>query len=144
MRPTPLRLLVGLAVLGTAASARADELKFSAQLNKTKMDVGEPVTLTLTLTGDIAGTKLRQLELPEGFTVAAQSQQTNFSINAGVTERSLSLVYVVVPQKAGTFKLGPFTVVHGKQALETEPIEVTVEKPALPPNFQPQGERFTL
>ena len=144
MRPTPLRLLAGLAVLGIAASARAEELKFSAQLNKTTMNVGEPVTLTLTLTGDIAGTKLRKLELPEGFTVAAQSQQTNFSMNAGVTERSLSLIYIVVPQKAGTFKLGPFTVVHHKKEFQTEPIEVTVNISALPPKFQPQGERFTL
>ena len=144
MRLMPLRLLVGLAVLGIAASARADELKFSAQASKTTVNVGEPITLTLTLSGDIVGAKLKELQLPEGFAVAAQSQQTNFTLDAGVMERSLGLVYVVVPQQAGTFKLGPFTVVHHKKEFQTEPIEVTVKKSALPSKFQPQGERFTL
>ena len=144
MAPAPLRLLVGLAVLGIAASALADELKFSAQANKTTVNVGEPITLTLTLSGDIVGAKLKELQLPEGFTVAAQSQQTNFTLNAGAMERSVGLVYVVVPQQAGTFKLGPFTLVHHEKEFQTEPIEVTVEKSALPSKLQPQGERFTL
>ena len=124
--------------------AWAGELRISAAVDKTTVNVGEPLTLTLTVSGDIAGAKLRPPQWPEGFTVAAQSQQTNFSINAGVTERSTGLVYVLVAQKAGAFKLGPFTVVREQQTLDTEPIDVTVEKSALPPNLQPQGERFTL
>ena len=139
-----LRLLTWAAVLGVATLAWADELKCSAQADKTKVNVGEPITLTLTLSGDIVGARLKALQLPEGFTVAAQSQQTNFTLNAGAMERSVGLVYVVVPQQAGTFKLGPFTVVHHEKEFQTEPIEVTVEKSALPSKFQPQGERFTL
>ena len=139
-----LRFLAWVAVFGVATLAWAGELSVSAKADKTSVAVGEPITLTLTMSGDVTGAKLRQPEWPEGFAVAAQSQQTNFSFNAGVMERSLGLVYVLVPQKAGTFKLGPFTVVHEKKELQTEPIEVTVEKPATPPHFQPQGERFTL
>ena len=139
-----LRLLAWAAVFLVAVFAWADELKFSAQMNKTDVDVGDPITLTLTLSGDIAGSKLRPLNLPEGFIVAAQSQETNFALSNGAMKRSLSLVYVLVPQKSGTFKLGPFTILHSKQELQTEQIEVTVKKPALPPHFEPQGERFTL
>lgn len=131
-------------VCSMAAAAWAQDLKFSAQVDKTAADVGEPVTLTLTLAGDTADATLRPLNLPEGLVIAAQSQQSNFTIHAGAMERAVSLVYVLVPQKAGTFTLGPFIVEHRKKEFQTAPVEVTVKKSALPPTLKPQGERFTL
>ena len=142
---------VGIAVLawfpsaGCAAAAGAEDLSLSVKVDKTTVNLGDPVTLTLTLGGDIAGVDLSRVEFPEEFVVGARSQSTNFSIRAGSMERSISLVYVLIPQKAGTFHLGPFTIEHQKKELKTEPIEITVKKPAVPPpSLQPQGERFTL
>ena len=132
------------AVCAMASAAWAQDLKFSAQVDKTAATVGEPVTLTLTLTGDTADATLRPLNLPEGLVVAAQSQQSNFTIHAGSMERAISLVYVLVPQKDGTFTLGPFTVEHQKKEFQTTPVELTVKKSAPTPKLQPQGERFTL
>jgi len=123
---------------------RSEELAFSAKVDKTEIDVGSPVTLTLTLTGDISGVEFPEVELPEGLAVAARSQSTNFSIRAGAMERSASLACVVVPQRAGTFQVGPFTIRHRQKAFETETIEITVKKSALPPHFTPHGDRFTL
>jgi hypothetical protein len=59
-------------------------------------------------------------------------------------ERSITLTYVLVPQRDGTFQLGPFQVEHKGATIPTEPITITVEKAALPPSLSPHGERVTL
>ena len=129
-----------------AASAFAEDLTFSAQVDKTTVNINEPITLTLTLAGDLQGADLSEFKLPDGFVVAAQSQSTNFSIRSGATERSTNLVYVLVPQQAGTFRMGPFTIRQQKKEFQTEAIEITVKKSPLPPpsRLRPQGERYTL
>ena len=130
--------------VAVAFPAWAQDLTFSARVDKTTVNIGDPIQLTVTLSGDISGVSLPLPQLPEGFSIVARSQSTNFSIQAGAMERSVSLLYVIVPQRAGTFELGPFAITHKKKELKTEPIEITVKKSALPPNLPPQGERFTL
>ncbi len=133
------------AALGSPAWAEEQDLVFSAKVDKTTVTLGTPVTLTISLSGDLSGVQLPAFEFPEGFLVAARSQSTSFSVRAGAAERSTSLQYLLVPQQAGTFHLGPFMIEHHHKELKTEPIEITVKKSALPPpNLQPKGERFTL
>ena len=140
-----LRWLASLAVALVATLAWAQDLTVSAKVDKTTVALGEPITLVVTISGDLAGLEVKPLELPEGFAVGARSQSTNFSIHSGITERSMNLIYVLVPQRAGTFQLGPFKIVHNKKEFTTEPIQVTVNKPAVPPSLkEPQGGRFTL
>ena len=150
MRPTARRLLwwlLPLIVFGAAALAVAwaGDLTFSAKVDKTSVKVGEPIQLTFTLSGDIDSVKLPAFEFPEEFAVAARSQATNVSVRGGTAERSTSLTYILIPQHGGAFRLGPFYVEHNGQTLPTEPIEITVEKPAVPPKLKSApGERFTL
>ncbi len=123
----------------------AQDLTLSAKVDKTSVDLGDPVNLTLTLSGDLTGVDVPALTFPEGFAVAARSQSTNFAIRAGVTERSMTLLYVLLPQREGTFKVGPFTVTQKKKTFQTAPIEIIVKKPALPPTLKSSPrERFTL
>ena len=140
-RNVPAFLMVALVL---AASVAAQDLVFSAKVDKTTVNIGDPINLTLTLSGDMSGVRMPAPKFPEGFAVLARSQSTNFSIRAGAVERSTGLNFVLVPQQAGTFTLGPFTLEHQKKTIQTEPIEITVNKPVLPPNLQPNGERFTL
>ena len=125
-------------------NAWAQDLAFSARVDKTTVNIGDPINLTLTLSGDVSDVQLPTPEFPEGFAIVARSQSTNFTIRAGATERSTSLVYVLVPQQAGTFHIGPFGLKHHNKEVQTEAIEITVKKPAVPPHLPPQGERFTL
>ena len=127
-----------------AAVAWAQDLTFSAKADKTKINVGDPINLTITLNGDITGITLPAFQFPEAFVVAARSQASEFSFRAGKMERSVSLTYVLIPQQAGTFQLGPFQLARPDKTVSTEPIAITVEKPALPPHLRPQGGRFTL
>jgi uncharacterized protein (DUF58 family) len=137
--------LVWIAAFGVTALVFAEDLAFSAKVDKTTVDLGDPITLTLTLSGDISGVDLSTLKFPEEFSIASQSQSTSFSIRSGTTERSMTLIYVLIPQRAGTVKLGPFSITRHDKELQTEPIEITVNKAVLPPTeLQPQGGRYTL
>ena len=81
---------VGLLVLGMATAAWAQDLVFSAKVDKTTVNVGDPINLTVTLSGDLSGVRLPAPTFPDGFAVLARSQSTNFSIRAGAMERSTS------------------------------------------------------
>lgn len=133
-------------VFACAATAAAQDVQINAQIDRTTVDLGQPVTLTITLSGELSGVQLLPPQFPEGIVVAARSQSTSFAIRGGVQERATGLVYVLVPQQAGAFTLGPFSVTHGKQTLETPSITLTVTKPALPPSLrrQPDGTRYSL
>ena len=138
-------VVVGIAALSVATLAwAAQELTVSAKLDKTSADVGEPVNLTLTLSGDLTGAQLAQPQWPEGIAVAASSQSTSFSIRDGVVDRSTTELFVLVPQHAGTFQIGPFTIQQPTRTMKTDPIELTVKKSALPPHLPPSTDRFIL
>ena len=136
--------MVLLAALWLTAPAFAQDVTFSVKVDKTTVKVGDPVTMTITLGGDISGIELPAFQFPEEFSVAARSQSTNFSLRAGAAERSISLSYVLVPQREGSFQLGPFHLEHHGKTDSTEPITLTVEKPALSPQPDRPVERFTL
>lgn len=137
-------LVVCAAVLGLSPLAAAQDFTFSAKADKTSVKVGESVEVLITLGGDLTGITSPAFEFPKEFVVAARSQETSFSMRGRAVERSVSLHYVLVPQQAGSYQLGPFTIEQNGKPITTEPIAITVEKSALPPHFQPQGERFTL
>jgi hypothetical protein len=145
--PTPQGLFLALiAVAGGAAAAAADgpALSVSATVDKTTVDAHAPLTLTLSLSGDLSGAVMPPPVFPEGWTVAARTQATNVALRAGSMERSTSLVFVLVPSQPGTYQLGPFAVERDGKTLETEAIEITVRKAPLPPTLKPDGERFVL
>lgn len=140
-----LQPLVWAVAFVAAAQAWAQDLAFSAKVDKTAVDAGESINLTITLSGEIGGLRLPTPQFPEEFAVTGRSQATNFSLRGGAMERSMSLVYALLPQRPGVFTLGPFKLEHRGKEFLTEPIEITVKKSSAPPShFQPQGERFTL
>ena len=136
---------IGIAILGAATLAwGAQELVISAKLDKTAITLGETAQLTITLSGDLAEAQLAPPQWPSGVAVAGSSQSTNFSIHDGTVDRSTTLLFVLVPRQAGTFQIGPFTVMQRRQVFKTPPLELLVKKSALPPRLAPSADRFTL
>ena len=131
---------------GAACAAEPpQDLSVSAKVDKTTVEAGTPINFALTITGDLTGAKVPAPEFPEGFEVAGRTQATNVSVQMGAIQRSTSLVYVLVPTRAGTFKLGPFTIEQRGRTFETQPIEITVKKSPLPPTLKPdQSGRYTI
>lgn len=138
------RWLLAFLLWGAASAGWTQDVAFSSTVDKTAVQVGDPITLTITLSGDASGVELPPPEFPEGFVVTGQSHTTNVSFRSGVAERVVSLVYVLVPQQPGTFKVGPFRFTRRGQEVSTEPIEITVTKRPSPPTLKPQGGRFLL
>ena len=148
--PRPTRALAiflcgAAGLLGSIPAARAEDLAFSAQVDQTTVAVGAPLTLTLTMSGDLAGVNIPAFEFPDGLAVAARSQATNVIVKAGAAQRSTSLQYLLVAGRPGTYRLGPFAIVRQGQEIKTDPIDLTVEPPAAaPPPQRPAKGRVTL
>ena len=141
-RPSGAVLLAAALVCGPVW---ADAVSLTATLDRPQVDLGQPVTLTLSLSGDLTTLKgVPKMPLPDSFQIVAQSQSSNVSIRGGTVERSVNFYYVLLARDAGTFRLGPFEVQrkHGKP-LTTDPIQLVVRKPVVPPGSQP-AERFIL
>ena len=125
--------------------ARAEDLTVSAKVDKTVVDPGEAITLVVTFGGDLSGLVVPPLQVPKEFSVLARSQSSSFSIHAGLMQRATNLIYVLRPDRPGTFQLGPFQFEQNRKVFKTEPIEITVKKPAIPPALhEPRGDRYTL
>lgn len=124
-------------------AAATQAVKISAQVDKTTVNLGTQVTLTITVEGDLDHVNLKTWEFPKALPVVAQSRASNVSIGQGEVTRSVSLTFILVPQEAGTFQLGPFEATHLDTDVKTQPIEITVKKPVVPPSA-PATQRYIL
>ena len=135
--------IIAVAGAATLASAAEPNFHIAAQVDKTKVELGSPIKLSITLEGDLKKATVQPFEFPQGFSVVAQSRATSVSIQAGQMTRSVSLNFVLLAREAGTFKLGPFQVLYDGKPVLTDPIEIIVSKPVLPPGSDAH-QRYTL
>ena len=143
-QPALARVASGLMMAFTFSTpALAQVVRISAQVDKTELELGRQLTLTITIEGDFQTVELQPFEFPEAFQVVAQRRASNVAVELGHVQRSVSLVYVLVPQAPGKFQLGPFQIAHQGKAILTDPIEIVVNKPLLPPGLE-ESYRYTL
>ena len=137
------RTMTLAAYLLGASAAMAGELSLTAKVDKQTVNLGETFTLVLSLTGDIEDASVPPVQLPDGLAVAARSEENNTVFSGGTPTRTVNLSFVIVAQRPGQYRLGPFAVTIKDQDHPTEPIDITVVKPAVPPHL-PNTGRFTL
>ena len=129
--------MVWCLLAGPAAPVLASDVQISAQVDHAKLLLGSQLTLTITLEGDFTKVELAPVEFPKEVAVLSQSRASNVMVQAGAITRSVSLIYLLMPQEAGTFKLGPFAVLQQNQKrIETDAIEIIVKRPILPPGTE--------
>ena len=114
------------AVLSFAAAAVAAELTVGAQVDKTEVAAGQPLTFSVTIAGPIKETPKVQLSSLEGFQVLASGQAHQLQIQGGQSRQSLVLTYTLAPTTPGVHTLGPVKVEYKGQKYETQPIEIKV------------------
>ena len=138
-------LLIAAGGFSTSAAPAADHppLAIQAQVDKAAVELGQAVTLTITIEGELSGAELKPPQFPKELPMVAQSRSTNVALQAGVVHRAVSVMFVLQPVEVGTFQLGPFEVQQGQETVHTEPIELTVKRPILPPGIS-SGGRITL
>ncbi|MBI3009606.1 MAG: BatD family protein [Candidatus Omnitrophica bacterium] len=131
--------------VGLTVWAEEPKFEFSARVDKTAVETGQAIQLTLTLSGDLSGVELSSIEFPEEFMVASRSQSSSVSVHPKATRRSILLAYALIPQHEGTYQVGPFEAKYDGKTISTKPIHVTVKKSTLPPSLKQQPtERFVL
>src|SRR4051812_49329438 len=104
----PLFLLICLVCLGLAPQARAASFELSASVDRTEVELGEPLHFTLNLQVNGRMDFPVQIDTPkfEGFQ-AGQPMRSDASswTNGAVTEQH-SFTWELVPIKAGTLTIG--------------------------------------
>lgn len=123
------------------ASAWAQDLQVTAEVNSNVVGLQDQFQLTVTATGG----ESRDAEAPklprfQNFrVVAGPGLSTQFQWINGRSTSSKSFIYTLLPEKEGQFTLDPIEVVVGGRIYRTQPItiRVTSAAPAPPPRRLP-------
>lgn len=127
-------------LLVSGGVAQAESPRLDVSVDRTRVEVGEQVTLTVTLTagGDVPAP---ELPVPETFDVVGRSSYTTQEINIAngrvVTTRNHSYVYSLTARREGSFVIGPAHVLHEGRRLESSKVRVNVVKPGRRPGTRP-------
>jgi len=102
----------------------AKEISFQADVDRTIVELGSYLRLTLTVTG-VDGLD-QPIELPQidGLESRLLGPQTRVSIINGQYSSSYSLVYFLYPLRVGTFKIPSLTLTVENQTVQSEPITI--------------------
>jgi len=112
-----------IALMVLALPAMAKNVTATAQLDRSTVAVGNAAVLNITIKGD----NNARVTLPEidGLFMQSRGRSSNFSIINGRMSSSLTLRYIVLPDKEGDYTIAPITV-------ESEGSKITIpQKPTL-------------
>jgi hypothetical protein len=115
-----------IAALVLLAAMQGPGLSVTATLDRSRVSIGEDVTLTVTATGTSADPIRIGLPSLDGFQVLARSERTAVSL-ADTTARTTTLELDLSALRAGTFRLGPFEAEQGGRRARTGYVTILVE-----------------
>ncbi|MCI0330310.1 MAG: BatD family protein [candidate division Zixibacteria bacterium] len=113
-------------ITGLAALVFGQGLNFSAAVDKDRLEIGDQLTLTLTVTGNVQKIPEPKVKNVGDFALYASGRSQNITFVNGVVTSTTQFNFVLVPKKAGTFTVGPAELEIGGKLLQTSPISVTV------------------
>ncbi|MEE9554521.1 MAG: BatD family protein [candidate division Zixibacteria bacterium] len=103
----------------------------TASVDTDEVELGDPVNLSITITG--TGVSLPEPKLPDlsDFDVYSAGKNTSFSLQGGRSTSIRELSYTLIPKKIGRLIIGPVVVNYKKTMVSTEPIKINVRKPGV-------------
>lgn len=122
-----LILILWFYILSFTVIGFAKELNFEATVNRNKVPLGSSLQLALAFNGT---QDMPALDAPviDGFTVRYLGPSTMMSIVNGKVSASITHNYMLLPAKAGVFKIGPFKFEHNQDSYVSNQISVEVLK----------------
>ncbi len=121
----------------------SQEIKFSATTNRNIISLGEFVTLTVTVSGNIAKVPKPNLPKLDEFYIYSQGSSRNISFVNGKISSSITYSYSLVPKKIGKFTIGSCEISVKGRTFRTESIEIEVSKEATKAQ-KGKGRSFTI
>lgn len=119
-------LLVLVAVLFLGISAFSQGLNFTASVDKDKLEIGDQLTLTLVITGNVQKIPDPKVKNVGDFAQYASGRSQNITFVNGAVTATTQFNFVLVPKKVGAFKIGPAELEIGGKLLQTPPLTITV------------------
>jgi hypothetical protein len=104
----------------------ADDISISADVDRQEIAIDEQLTLTITVSGSVSNIPQPTIPALDGFTAYSSGRSQNISIINGQVNSSVTFTYILVPNEAGDYTLGPFTINYKGQAYSAGPINIKV------------------
>lgn len=113
----------------------------TAEVDKLKVTTDDEVTYKLNIVSQKENSSFPQLPDFKGFQVVSQAQSTTVSFQKGQPDVLMTYVYILVPNAAGKFTIGPSSVKINGKAYSTQSFEIEVTQGKNPPQpKQPEEE----
>ncbi|MGB2768750.1 MAG: BatD family protein, partial [Candidatus Zixiibacteriota bacterium] len=120
-------LTIGLfLLLLLVRSGLAQNISFDASVDRTEVSVGEQITLTVSVSGDVKAIPQPELPSLDEFNVYSAGRSQNFTYVNGRLSASVTFNYVLVPRKAGKLTIGPARIKLDGKTYQTAPIQIAV------------------
>lgn len=130
-------ILVSWSLLTSLSTAQ--DITFSASVDKNYLAMGEHLEITFTLNGSTGGKNFRAPNFGDFLVLAGPSTSTSMQFINGVMSSSVSYSYVLQPRSEGKFTIGAASIEVGGKQLQTQPITIEVTKGTQKPKQQTSG-----
>lgn len=127
--------------LFVAVNLHPQEINLSASVDRNVVALGEAITLTVTVSGNIVRIPKPKLPSLNDFDIYSQGTSRNISFINGKISSSIGYNYSLVPKKTGKFTIGSCEIKVKDKTFRTEPIEIEVVKETKKVFTIPFGER---
>jgi len=104
----------------------AQNISFNASVDRTELSVGEQITLTVSVSGDVKSIPQPDLPALDEFSVYSAGRSQNFTYVNGQLSASVTFNYVLVPRQAGKLTIGPASIKLEGKTYQTSPIQIAV------------------
>ncbi len=122
----PFLLFIQILLIALAAGAAgASEITVIATVDKNEATLDDYIILKISVQGTREEPALPAL--PD-FRIQSRGSSSQFRIINGQMSSAVEYNYILYPQKAGTFTIGPFAVKHKGSKVKSKPITVKISK----------------
>jgi hypothetical protein len=130
-------------VLSGVTTVTAQDVSFSASVDRTQLAVGEQLEITFALNGSSGGRNFHPPVFNDLTVLSGPNQSTSMQFINGSMSASVTYSYVLQPLRDGKFTIGAASIEAGGKQLQSQPIAITVTKGSPQPKQQAQQSQQT-
>lgn len=121
-------ILILLSVPFFTTNLNSQEINLSAAVDRNVISLDEPITFTVTVSGNIARVPKPKLPPIDDFDIFSQGTSRNITFINGKISSSINYTYSLIPKKTGKFTIGSCELTVKGNTFKTEPIDIEVTK----------------
>jgi len=146
-------MLMSVMLMLLTSMAQAQDATFEAKVDKNPVALGDPFTLSLTLSsaGLSGGKNLQLPDLGKFRMMSGPNQSSNVEFINGAVSSAVTYSYMLQAKEIGKFTIGPASIEAGGKKFSTAPLAIEVvkavqrQKPGVPDNTPPTvGDNLIL